>query len=159
MYRQLSCRRTRVSTARSRRSTVLNRSAVLATNWLNPLQSIHLTPPPLTWLISHTTSFSSSPLTSHHTSSHTNHLPHTSLHTTHLTHTSTHKLIFHTTHHIHIHTQITLCNRHATNLLLLFSPSFSYTLVFLTHKATHVGLSGPLIFFCSMRCAASSPVA
>ena len=39
----------------------------------------------------------------------------------------------------------TLCNRHATNLLLLFSPSFSSTLVFLTHKATHVGLSGPLI--------------
>ena len=146
MYRQLSCRRTRVSTARSRRSTVLNRSAVLATNWLNPLQSIHLTPLPLTWLISHTTSFSSSPLTPHHTSSHTNHLPHNSHHTTHLTHTSTHKLIFHTTHHIHIHTQITLCNRHATNLLLLFSPSFSYTLVFLTHEATHVGLSGPLIF-------------
>ena len=106
MYRQLSCRRTRVSTARSRRSTVLNRSEVLATNWLNPLQSIHLTPLPLTWLISHTTSFSSSPLTPHHTSSHTNHLPHNSHHTTHLTHTSTHKLIFHTTHHIHIHTQI-----------------------------------------------------
>ena len=76
------------------------------TNWLNPLQSIRLTPLPLTWLISHTTSFSSSPLTPHHTSSHTNHLPHNSHHTTHLTHTSTHKLIFHTTHHIHIHTQI-----------------------------------------------------
>ena len=128
------------------------------TNWLNPLQSSHLTPLPLTWLISHTASFSSSPLTPHHTSSHTNHLPHNSHHTTHLTHTSTHKLIFHTTHHIHTHTnhptRLThvVCHPspYATDMLQIFSfffpPSFSSTLVFLTHKATHVGLSGPLIF-------------
>ena len=63
-----------------------------------------------------------------------------------ITYTSTHKSS--NSSHTRRLSPFTLCNRHATNLLLLFSPSFSSTLVFLTHKATHVGLSGPLIFLC-----------
>ena len=124
------------------------------TNWLNPLQSSHLTPLPLTWLISHTTSFSSSPLTPHHTSSHTNHLPHNSHHTTHLTHTSTHKLIFHTTHHTHTThpTRLThvVCHPspYATDMLQIFSFFFLHPCLPNT-KATHVGLSGPLILVCA----------
>ena len=61
-----------------------------------------------------------------------------------ITYTSTHKSS--NSSHTRRLSPFTLCNRHATNLLLLFSPSFSSTLVFLTHEATHVGLSGPLIF-------------